>query len=327
MQIKTIEDKTIDGSSQKSILDCALDQGFVFDYSCKRGLCGACKARLIEGSVRELTNQSALSQSDRDSNQILLCACVPESDVLIDAEDLSALHGIVPKTLAVRISSIAKRSKNLVEVNLRFPPNAEFRYLEGQYVDVIAAGGIRRSYSLASSSSSSEITLVVKRVEGGQLSDYWFNRAQDNDLLRIEGPKGTFFFRNDATQNIFLATGSGIAPFIGMLKRLSENDAEVVDHGSIDIFWGNRDAEDFFWKPDDSGDQLKYNPVLSKQAPDWSGLVGYVQDFAIQKVNSFDDLNVYACGSEQMINSARELFLRNGLDERRFFSDVFVRNY
>ena len=107
----------------------------VFEYSCKTGQCGVCKTTLLEGEVVELQQQIALTKEQ--NNQILTCCCAPKTDILIDAEDLRALHGIETKTLPARISTIKKHTADIIEVTLKLPPTANFKFLEGQYLDVI----------------------------------------------------------------------------------------------------------------------------------------------------------------------------------------------
>ena len=157
MNIKTIENKEFEGDIEQSILDSALNVNLVFEYSCKTGQCGVCKTTLLDGEVIEINEQLALSQTDKESRKILTCCCAPKSDIVIDAEDLTMLHDLDTKTLPARINSIIKHTSEIIEVILRLPPTANFKFIEGQYLDVIH-GDIRRSYSIASTSNQKEIS-------------------------------------------------------------------------------------------------------------------------------------------------------------------------
>jgi len=323
MIIKILENLQITGNKEQVILDSTLNSGHFLEYSCKNGQCGICKTTLLKGSVVELHPQLALSEEDRAGNKILTCCCAPKTDIQIDAEDLSALQGISVKTLPVRVNSITMHSEFIVEVELRLPPTAGFVFLEGQYIDIIGPGNIRRSYSLANSSSQSSIILFIKKVENGLLSKYWFEDAKENDLLRVEGPKGTFFLRERKKHIVFLATGTGIAPVKSILDKLSEAvDLDV--NMSISLYWGNRHPENFFWKPYYSTFNFKYIPVLSKSNEGWVGRTGYVQDIMMEDKLDLISTQVYACGSLSMIESAKTLLLNNGLDGKQFYSDAFV---
>jgi CDP-4-dehydro-6-deoxyglucose reductase, E3 len=198
------------------------------------------------------------------------------------------------------------------------------RFLAGQYVDVIAQG-VRRSYSLANAPREDALLeLIIKRYPGGVLSEYWFERAQPNDLLRIEGPFGTFFLREEGPTNIlFLATGTGIAPVKALLEELAA-DPERNSRHRLSVFWGNREAESFCWDPVALGLDIGFHHLLSGNDDAWNGKRGYVQQAAIHHGVDPEDTVVYACGSNAMIASAREAFLALGLPARRFFSDAFV---
>jgi CDP-4-dehydro-6-deoxyglucose reductase, E3 len=164
----------------------------------------------------------------------------------------------------------------------------------------------------------------VKKVDGGVLSDYWFGEAKEGDLLRFEGPLGTFFLRDGGPANLlFLATGSGIAPIKALLEELAGAPERAAQH-SILVYWGNRDAADFVWTPDNMALDLTFHRLLSGSDEGWRDRRGYIQDAAVE--DGFDPTNtiVYACGSDAMITSARNRFAQLGLPHRRFFSDAFV---
>jgi len=325
MQVLTKENKSFIGAKEQTILDAALKANLVFEYSCKTGQCGVCKTTLLQGEVVELQSQIALSEQQKESNQILTCCCAPKTDVLIDAEDLSALHGIETKTLPARISAIKKHTADIIEVTLRLPPTANFNFLEGQYLDVIQ-NNIRRSYSIASTANQKEISLLIKRFENGKMSDYWFNQAKENDLLRVEGPKGTFFLRDNLKPLLFLATGTGIAPIMSILNSL-DNDSSFQQQQSISVFWGNRFTDDFVWQPKFKKLKVEFIEACSKPKDDWAGATGYVQDIAIQKQPGLVNFAVYACGSNAMIQSAKQSFAELGLPDNQFYSDAFVQSY
>lgn len=311
---------------QKSVLESALLGGFVFEYSCKNGQCGVCKTSLIEGEVIEFQTQLALTEEDRSNHKILTCCCGPITDILIDAEDLTALKDIEIKTLPARISHIEALSNDIIKVQFRFPPTANFKFLEGQYLDVIW-GGVRRSYSIASISDDQEINLLIKKVAEGVMSDYVFNQAKVNDLIRVEGPKGTFFLRETSRPLVLLATGTGIAPIMSILKKIDQDGVLPQQH-AIRLFWGNRYAEDFVWQPEFNNLNVIIEKVVSKPDNNWKGQIGYIQNIALRTLGAkIADSDVYACGSNAMIQTAKQEFIKVGLPEKQFYSDAFVQSY
>ncbi len=324
-KIQTQEGKKFFSIEGRTVLDCALSNGVVFEYSCKNGRCGACKTTLLKGEIIEIQEQLALNKKDTN-NQFLTCCCMAASDILIDASDLSIMHGIEVKILPTRINSLRLFSEDVMQVKLRLPPTSNLFFLEGQFVDIIGQNSIRRSYSIASISSNKELTLLIKKVEHGEFSDYWFNEANTNDLLRIEGPKGTFFLRDRNKSLVFLATGTGIAPIISILDGLDSNP-DFNQTKNISLFWGNRVQQGFFWRPNFKKINVDFYPIISRKDDNWSGEVGYVQDVALRISDNVQEINVYACGASEMIDSAKTSFIRAGLREKDFYSDAFVQSY
>ena len=177
---------------------------------------------------------------------------------------------------------------------------------------------------MANVSSNKEITLLIKRVENGEFSDYWFRNAKLNDLLRIEGPKGTFFLRDRTKSLVFLATGTGIAPIISILEEM-DTDSSFIQSEKISLFWGNREQKDFVWNSDFNNIEVDFHKVISRIVDNWDGEVGYVQDVALRTLKDFKNTNVFACGLNEMINSAKDSFVEAGLNEKDFYSDAFVQ--
>ncbi|MDQ6990578.1 MAG: FAD-binding oxidoreductase [Mariprofundaceae bacterium] len=323
MLVKTLEGIEFKTHDSSSILESGLNAGHVFAYSCKNGQCGVCKTTLLEGDVVALQEQIALTEADKKNKKILTCCCAPKTDILIDVEELSLLKDIEIKTLPARIKHILKITDQIVDVELRLPPTAKFNFLEGQYIEVIGSEGIRRSYSIANCANEKTIKLFIKKVEHGVLSQYWFHEAKANDLLRIEGPKGSFFFRGNKKNIIFMATGTGIAPVKSILDKLAENP-KAYSGINFSLYWGNRNVENFFWTPNYNSLHLNYIPVLSQEHELWHGRIGYIQDSVIEDALCLENTQVYACGSMKMIQSASALLVKHGLEEKQFYSDAFV---
>jgi CDP-4-dehydro-6-deoxyglucose reductase len=267
-----------------------------------------------------------LSNEEKAENWILSCNAVPISDLILDTEDLTGIQIFQKKIIPAKINSIEKINNSVIEVSLRLPPNSNFAYNSGQYVN-ISKGQIIRSYSIANAyNENGLISFLIKKYENGLMSNYWFDEAQVNDLLRIEGPLGSFFLRETNVENIiFLATGTGIAPIKAILEYISRSKKQFLNK-NLWLFVGARFDEDLFWSPNQLNNLLNINyiPVLSRGSIDWSGERGYVQDVVTKQNISLVDSQVYACGSNVMIESAKKTLLENGLNKNHFFSDAFV---
>jgi CDP-4-dehydro-6-deoxyglucose reductase len=315
--------KTFAVDAQRSILDSARAQGIVLEHSCRTGRCGICKAPVVNGTTSILRAEESLTPEEQEAGIILTCCRTAASDISLAVEDLGRLTGVSTRTLPCRIASVQAVCDSIVRVMLRLPPGAGFTYLGGQYLDVIR-GDVRRSYSIANAlRPDGMIELHIRRFEDGVMSRYWFEAARENDLLRFEAPLGTFFFREVAAQNIvFLATGTGIAPVKAILEEMA-SDPALAAGKTISVYWGNRLATDFYWEPA-LPFEVTFVRVLSGADVAWPGQRGYVQDALSRDLPDLSNAVVYACGSDAMIKSARQLLQERGLRGDRYYSDAFL---
>lgn len=308
-----------------TLLDAALASGLTLEHGCRTGRCGACKVRVLDGASVPLLDEPSLTGDEVDAGWILTCARQAAGDMSLDTEDLAALAGITPKLFPCRIDALRLVAPDVLEVRLRLPPNPGFAFLAGQYLDISGPGGMKRSYSVASSMRSPDrIELHVRRVAGGAMSRYWFEQAKVNDLLRFRGPLGTFFLRDVAGLDlVFLATGTGFAPVRSMLDQLAAFDAERRP-ASVSLYWGARLAQDLYADPSTALSNLRFTPVVSRPGLGWDGARGHVQQVCLRHRPAPTNAVVYACGSDAMIHSARTALIAAGLQPRRFYSDAFV---
>ena len=308
-----------------TLLDAASSAGIVLPYSCRTGRCSTCKALVQRGQTRPLADETGLSPGEVEAGWILTCVRTAETDVALDIEDLGGMPLPQPKTLPCRIAELEKLATDVLRIRLRLPPTSTFSFMPGQYIDVIGMNGTRRSYSLANASDSENfIELHVRAVMGGAMSDYWFNHAKLNDLLRLNGPLGTFFIRECVnTDIIFLATGTGIAPVKAMLESLT-HVPECQQPKSITVLWGGRKPEDFYIDIAAIPGKHRFIPVISRPNEEWIGAVGYVQDILLSRIADLNNAAVYACGAGNMIQGAKQVLSSAGLPLARFYSDTFV---
>ncbi len=316
MPMVTLSDGNVFTSmKEQSILASALQQNIVLEHSCKTGRCGVCKTTVISGNTEIIQAETSLSEAEIAEGNILTCCRKASEDVSLDAEALNFLAGIETKTLPCRIDALNKLSDDVLQVTLRLPPNQLFNYLPGQYVDLIA-NGIRRSYSIANAPRDDhKLLLDIRYVPNGLMSEYLFHQAKFNDLLRLEGPKGTFCLREKNKTPVFLATGTGIAPIKAMIQTLP-TDQQVT------VYWGGRTEADIYWH--DWPDHVRLVAVLSRPSTAWMGRRGYVQNALCEDVGDLSAAVVYACGSDAMIQSAKNLLITTGLDAKDFYADAFV---
>ncbi len=310
---------------EEPLIDAAARQGVVLPYSCRTGRCSTCKCRVLKGETKALAAETGLSAAEQSDGWILGCVRSAQTDLILDLEDLGDIKLPPPRTIPCRIQSLTRLSPEVMQVRLRLPPASPLNFLPGQYVDVIGPNSLRRAYSIACAPQADQsIELHIRRVEDGQMSQYWFDQARPNDLLRLHGPLGTFFLRPAADKHLIcLATGTGMAPVKAMLEGLATSPPSDPPE-SIHVYWGARAQADFYWDPGSLKSPLRFVPVLSRADTDWSGRRGWVTDALMADNLDLERSMVYACGSEAMIHTARARLMDAGLPPGRFFSDAFV---
>jgi len=311
--------------SHTTIFDAAKKAGIVLDHSCLNARCSSCIVKVISGNTINKEEELVLTEEDKNNNFVLSCNAKPLSDIELDIEDLGEITLFEKKIIPSKINIIEKLTDDIFKIVLRIPPNSNFNFNSGQYVNIIK-GNLTRSYSIANSSNhKNQLEFFIKKYTNGLMSEYFFKEAKINDLLRLEGPIGTFFLRDSSFKNIiFLATGTGIAPINSILEGLDKSH-EQYQNKNLWVIVGARYQKDLFWEPNFKNLNIKYIPVLSRQDNDWNGEKGYVQDIVLKQQIDLENTQVYACGSNEMIKSAKELFFRNNLKENNFFSDAFVQ--
>tara|TARA_B110000483_G_scaffold75172_1_gene93559 strand:- start:1704 stop:2696 length:993 start_codon:yes stop_codon:yes gene_type:complete len=322
--IKATSGKSFPQLEQETILNAAEKSDVVLAYSCRTGRCSTCKCKVINGDTVPLVDEIGLSQKEKDEGWILTCVRSATSTLELEIEDLGDVILTKPALFPCRINSIDKVSKHVVRVSLRLPPSSSFKILPGQYVDIIGPSGIKRSYSVANHVTDNILEFHIGEVDNGSLSHYWFGEAKINDLLRMNGPLGTFFLRSIKGQNlVFLATGTGIAPIKAIIESIKLLALEEHPN-SLTVFWGGRTLDDLYFDPSVDYKLLRYVPVLSRSDADWKGQQGYIQDAFLNEHPDLSNCVVYACGSDKMIRSSYQILLKSGLPEKKFFSDAFL---
>lgn len=312
-----------DADAELTLLQNALQNNIVLEHSCGTGQCGACKTKLLSGEVHFDDKFNVLSEEERSQGMFLSCTANALSDLKIEAEYFAELTDIKKKTVPCKIDSIGYPVANTAILKLRLPPTADFKYLPGQYVDLMF-NGVSRSYSIASASVENNlIELHIRKVENGIFSNFVFNEFKPNQLLRMQGPIGTFFIRNNKKPIIFLAGGTGFAPVKAMVESLIASN----DQRDIYVYWGARTGGDIYtdhpveWSAKYSN--IKSHIVVSDD-DSWSGRRGFVHQAVLDDFSQLNEYIVYACGAPAMINIAKQTFIEKGLSEHSFIADAFL---
>lgn len=316
--------------ADETILDAALRQGLTLPYGCRDGACGACKGKVLEGSVDHGKAQAhALSDDEKAAGLTLFCCAKPQGDIAIESKQISTSKDIPVKTLPSRIEKLERLAPDVLAIHLKLPATERLQFLAGQYIDILLKDGKKRSFSLANAPHDDALLqLHIRHVPGGLFTDQAFSSMKVRDIVRFNGPHGTFYLREDSKKPmILLAGGTGFAP----IKALVEHAIAEKCERQIYIYWGAKARVDLYlpalgeqWATAHSN--IQYTPVLSEPAADdaWTGRTGLVHQSVTVDHQNLANFQVYACGSPGMIDAAKRDFLAAGLPEEEFFADAFT---
>lgn len=312
----------------ETVLDAALRQGIAFPYGCRGGACGACKGKILSGGVNYGDAEPmALSEEDAADNLSLLCIAKASSDLVVEMKEVGAVEEIPVKTLPVKVARMEKLNEEVMALYLKLPETERLQYLAGQYVEFILEDGRRRAFSIANAPHEDEfLQFHIRHIQGGKFTKHVFENMNEGELLRIEGPLGTFFLREDSERPvIMLATGTGFGP----IKAIIEHAIAEQMSRPIYLYWGARNQGDLYMDElakswDAQHDNIHYIPVLSRPEAGWEGKTGYVQNVAAADHDDLTDFELYACGHPDMVYSAKEALTAKGLDPEHCYSDAFA---
>jgi len=319
----------------ENLLEAALRQGINLPYGCKNGACGSCKGKVLEGQVSHgQHSENALSKADETSGGILFCCSHPQSNLLIEAREVQGAGDMAIRKVPCRVNTIIKPSNDVAILKLQLPAAERFQFLAGQYLEFLLKDGQRRAYSIANApDQEGPLELHIRHLPGGVFTDFVFGEVapalKEKDILRFEGPLGSFFLREESKKPIiFVAAGTGFAPIKSIIEQMQAKKIQRPIH----LYWGGRRPSDLYmddlcksWANEIAG--FKYIPVISDALAEdtWQGRAGFVHQAVMQDHPDMKDFQVYACGAPVMVNAAKNDFSSKcHLPEEEFFADSFT---
>ncbi|MEI6837507.1 MAG: CDP-6-deoxy-delta-3,4-glucoseen reductase, partial [Alcaligenaceae bacterium] len=299
------------------------------------GACSTCKAKVLSGSVEAGSSPAQILSADEiEAGFTLLCQARATSDLVIESRELRLASDIQIRKIPSRVTAIARPTPDVALLTLQLPATETFRFHAGQYIEVILKDGKRRSYSMANAPhSASSLELHLRHLNGGLFTDHVFGvgapAMKEREILRLEGPFGSFFLREDSQLPIVMvASGTGFAP----IKAIVEHMIHQEIRRPITLYWGGRRPADLYmnalaeqWAS--TVPEFTYVPVISDALPEdgWAGRTGFVHRAVMQDFADLSGHQVYACGAPIVVDSARREFIAQcRLPEDAFFADSFT---
>jgi CDP-4-dehydro-6-deoxyglucose reductase len=314
-----------------TLLAAGIAQGVNLPYGCKDGACGSCKCKKLSGSVSHGPHQSkALSEAEEAQGFVLTCCASATSDVVLESRQVTAEGALPIKKMPTRVTLLEKKSPDVMRLLLQMPANEPFVYHAGQYIEFLLRDGVRRSYSMANAPHliGQGLELHIRHLPGGVFTDHVFGAMKEREILRLEGPFGSFYLREESTEPmVLLASGTGFAPIKALIEQLQFKGITRP----ATLYWGARRPHDLYmdeWVKAKTLEMptLRYVPVVSDALPEdgWRGRTGLVHLAVLQDLPDLAGYQVYACGAPIMVESAQRDFVKAGLPVDEFYADSFT---
>lgn len=321
---------TFDCVANENLLDAAMRQGIEMPYSCRKGVCGNCKGRVLQGELVSGTQGGSHEAGIQRPDEHLFCKAQPDSNLLIAPKTWHRVDPTARKTLHAKVFKKIQLAPDVTQLQLRFPAGVRVKFKAGQYLQLVLPDGQRRSYSMANAPHESDSAqLHIRNLPQGHFSDDLLKKLQVGEFLKLELPHGDFWLREESVRPMLMvAGGTGFAP----IKSILDHIVRQKLHRTVHLYWGARTQEGIY-----AADVLArwaqqfpdwvMHPVLSNATDEsaWSGgRVGFVHEAVRADFKDLSDWDVYACGGMPMVTALREVCSKLGHSEANFYSDAFV---
>lgn len=326
--------RSFTANPDEAMLAAAIRQGIGLPYGCKDGACGSCKCKKLEGTVVHGPHQlKALSAEEEANGFVLTCCGVPHSNVVLESRQVTDESAFPIKKMPSRVNTMARVSHDVMVIRLQLPASDVFKYHAGQYVEFLLRDGARRSYSMANAPHTQidnpGLELHIRHMAGGKFTEHVFGAMKEKEILRVEGPYGSFFLREDSDKPmVLLASGTGFAPIKALIEHIQHKE---INRPAV-LYWGGRRPADLYmndWVREKLAEMppLSYVPVISNALPEdhWTGRSGFVHQAVLEDFPDLSGHQVYACGAPIVVDSARtDYSALAGLPAEEFFADSFT---
>ena len=318
-------ERSIDVEIGSTILETALQAGIDYPHGCRAGNCGGCKSRLHSGDV-ELSPYSefALSQAEYSDGLILACRAVPWSDCDVSWCELDdvAVHPILD--LTCRVQQLEKLTQDIVSLKLRVTSTEPFTFSPGQYVYVEFEGFPKREYSIASYADDT-LEFYIRKIPDGTVSSFVWDYLVTGETVRVSGPYGNMFFREQHDGPVIaVAGGSGLSAIQPIVLESVRRHPER----SLLLYHGVRDEADIYRSEIFSAlsnrySVFEYHPVLSEATGERSQKTGMLHEVLSEEIQVCSDGKAYLAGPPPMVRSCSDVLQSKGLDSVNIHADPF----
>ena len=217
--------------ADETVAEAAYRQKFNIPVDCLDGACGTCRCHCESGSYDmhpDMYIEDALTEAEAAEGYVLTCQMIPESDCVIKVPTSSEACKVGKSVFKGKLQQLNVLSESTIHFGVEVDNPDALVFLPGQYVNVsIPDSNETRSYSFSSIPSANQAEFVVRNIPNGKMSTFLSDTATIGQEINFEGPFGSFYLRPLIRPTLFLAGGTGIAPFLSMLKSLEVSGAHL----------------------------------------------------------------------------------------------------
>ncbi len=313
------------------LLGTLREQGVFIPSACGgKGTCGECKVKVLDGGGPIApTEEPLLAPEQLQANLRISCQVKVRNDMAIE---------VPPELFSVReYQAVVERIRDLThdikEVRLKLTDPDRIEFTSGQYVQLQAPPygdneSVYRAYSVASSPDETDhLELIIRLVPGGICTTWVFEHLKEGDKVSLNGPYGTFRLGDSDREMVWIAGGSGMAPFWSMVRHMKAHGLRR----KCTYFFGAVRKRDLFLvdelrELDRELDGFTFVPALSGPADEdaWGGETGLITEVVDRHVADGSTMEGYLCGSGGMIDAAVKVLLKKGFAQDRIFYDKFT---
>jgi benzoate/toluate 1,2-dioxygenase reductase subunit len=315
--------RVIQCDDDEKVTDAAFRQKINLPMDCRDGVCGTCKCLAEQGEYElEFYMDESMSDEEVEQGYVLTCQMIPESDCILRVPASSAVCKTAPESVEAEVLGVDQLSET--SFGLRIKLARPVGFLPGQYVNLTVPGTDRhRSYSFSSLPGSDEATFLIRNIPGGVMSTYLSERAAKGDTLSAIGPMGAFYLRPIERPQLWLAGGTGLAPFLSMLEQVAEEGTEQP----IVLYYAVTRAADLV--------ELERVTALAEKIGNVSVVTilaaeeeqherkGFVTDHLTLEDLHDGNCDVYLCGPPPMVDAVRNHFTSLGTEPASFHYEKF----
>jgi benzoate/toluate 1,2-dioxygenase reductase subunit len=315
--------RIIDCDEDELVMDAAFRAKINIPMDCRDGVCGTCKCHVEKGAFElGFYLDEAMTEDEAAEGYALTCQMTPKSDCVVKIPASSLACKTAAETVKGEVLGVDALSAT--SFGLRVKLSKPIAFLPGQYVNIGVPGTDRhRSYSFSSAPGADEGSFLIRNLPGGVMSTWLGQQAKPGDVLELTGPMGAFYLRPVERPQLWLAGGTGLAPFLAMLEKLAAEGGGQPIRLYYAVTRGADLVElDRVQALAEKIGNVQVVTILAAEGEDHERK-GFVTDHLGVEDFNRGDTDVYLCGPPPMVEAVRSHMAALGVQPASFHFEKF----